>query len=178
MRPHKLNPFGYLLILLIAAAPAISETAPATDAPTDLDRFIALAGTWEGTVTHNNGEPEPATVTYRVTAGGSAVSETLFADTPHEMLTVFYMDEGKLSLTHYCMLKNQPEMSAVDHEDPNTLAFRFTGGDNIKDPSQGMHMHEAAYTFTDKDHLTSTWVMHHNGEPAGGATLTLQRVKD
>jgi len=178
MTTPRLKTLFATLILIFATAPAISETPQAADAPTDLDRFIALAGTWEGTVIHNDGEPETATVTYRVTAGGSAVAETLFVGTPHEMLTVFYLDEGKLTLTHYCMLKNQPQMSVIDHEDSNTIAFSFTDGDNIQDPSQDMHMHEAAYTFVDDDQLVSTWTMYHNGEPAGTASLELQRKQE
>ncbi len=175
---HKLNALCATLILILVAAPAISETHQAVDTPSALDRFKSLAGTWEGTVIHNDGEPEAATVTYRVTAGGSAVSETLFAGTPNEMLTVFYMDGDKLALTHYCMLANQPRMTAPDAAASDTVAFSFSGGDNIEDPNQGMHMHEAAYTFTDANHLSSTWVMHHNGEPTGQAIIKLQRKKD
>lgn len=178
MHTRRLTPLGYLLVLLFAAAPAISETPPTEAPPTSLDRFKALAGTWEGTVTHQDADPEHVTVTYRVTAGGSAVAETLFKDTPHEMLTVFYMDGDQLTLTHYCMLANQPQMTATDSDNPNTTTFSFAGGANIKDPAKDMHMHEAAYTFIDADHIRTTWAMHHNGEPAGGATITLKRVKN
>ena len=162
-------------LCVCGAVAAEMSSQPAT--PTALDRFKALAGTWEGTVTHGD-EPQPATVTYAVTAGGSAVAETLFPGTEHEMLTVFYLDDGKLTLTHYCMLGNQPRMQAATASDDGTVAFTFAGGANIADPKQDMHMHEASYTFIDAGHLRATWTMYQQGEPAHEAVIELQRKKD
>ena len=44
-----------------------------------------------------------ATVTYKVTSGGSAVVETIGPGTEHEMVTVIHPDGDDLMLTHYCM---------------------------------------------------------------------------
>ena len=72
----------------------------------------SLAGTWKATVDMGGG-PMPVTAQYRVTSGGSAVEERLFADTPKEMITIYHDRNGKLALTHYCMLCNRPAMTLV-----------------------------------------------------------------
>ena len=46
----------------------------------------------------------------RTTGGGSAVTETLFPGTAHEMMSVYHMDGDDLVLTHYCAGGNQPRM--------------------------------------------------------------------
>lgn len=173
---HLVKPVSVAAIVCICTA-VVAEMSSPPATPTELDRFKALAGTWEGTVTHGD-EPQHATVTYAVTAGGSAVAETLFPGTEHEMLTVFYLDDGKLTLTHYCMLGNQPRMQAAPASGDDTVAFNFAGGTNIADPKQDMHMHEASYTFTDADHLRTTWTMYQQGEPAHQAVIELQRKRD
>lgn len=177
MTTHKLTVLLTALVLIFAALPVISETHQPADTPSELDRFKALAGTWEGTVIHNDGEPEPATVTFRVTAGGSAVIETEFAGTEHEMITVFHLVDGQLTLTHYCMLGNQPTMQAQEGEDPGHVRFDYADGTNI-DPGKDMHMHAAEYRFIDNDHITSTWTLYNEGQPTGNATLDLKRKKD
>src|SRR5437016_10617001 len=75
----------------------------------EFERMKSLAGTWKGT--HDMGKgPMEVTVVYTVVAGGSAVEERFFAGTPNEMVTMYHDKQGKLSLTHYCMLHNQPGM--------------------------------------------------------------------
>jgi len=170
-----------LLLLYIAGTSfgdAPAETQAQAPVPTALEHFKSLAGTWEGTAKHGEGEPESVAVAYAVTAGGSAVAETLFVGSPHEMLTVFYLAEGELMLTHYCMLANQPQMKASGADESGTVGFTFAGGTNIPDPQQDMHMHEASYTFIDDDHISATWTMYHEGVPANQAVIDLHRVKD
>ena len=45
-------------------------------------------------------------VSYRVTAGGSAILETTAAGTPMEMISMYHDRGGKLFMTHYRMLGN------------------------------------------------------------------------
>src|SRR5438309_5279140 len=61
------------------------------------EKIKALAGEWEakGTGEHSG------TVSYKVTAGGSAVLETLFGGSDHEMVTLYYLEGGDLAMTHY-----------------------------------------------------------------------------
>jgi hypothetical protein len=113
---------------------------------------------------------------YRVTSGGSAVVETVFAGSDHEMVTVYHLDGDDLVLTHYCMLGNQPRMKAERGSDPKKSVFKFAGGTNIK-PDSDLHMHEAVFEFIDDDHFTSSWTLYRDGKPATVAKIDLRRVK-
>ena len=56
----------------------------------------------------------PRMAEYRVTASGTAVVETLFPGSDHEMVSVYTKDKksGDLLMTHYCGLGNQPRSAA------------------------------------------------------------------
>ena len=88
-------------VLTSAAALAAADPhAHGADAPSPLDRLKALEGTRTGTAGMGVGEPAPLTVNWHVTAAGSAVVETQFAGTPHEMLTVYTAQGPQLVLAH------------------------------------------------------------------------------
>src|SRR5262245_49934395 len=105
------------------------------------DRIKALAGEW--TVTKGGGEDEHhgGNVSYKVTAGGSAVQETLFGGTEHEMVTMYYADGDNLELTHYCMLQNRPHMRAEPSSSDKKIVFKCVSGKDNKIEDE-MHMHE------------------------------------
>src|SRR5438132_14283366 len=63
-----------------------------------LDVLKRLAGDWVGKAKHGSQEHD-ATASYKVTSGGSAVVETLFGGTEHEMVTVYHHDGDDLVLT-------------------------------------------------------------------------------
>ena len=115
-------------------------------------------------------------MTYATTAGGSAVVETLFAGSEHEMVSVYHMDGDQLVMTHYCLLGNQPTMTAQADEG-DTLVFLFTGGTNMETENDP-HMHKATFTFLSDDHLQSQWTMYQDGQPMETATLDLHRKTD
>lgn len=167
-------------ILLLASPLAAADPAPAapkseTKAPTSpLDRLKGLAGTWTGTGGHGEQKMEMSVV-YRVTGGGSAVVETLFPGTEHEMVTVYHMNGDRLELTHYCAAGNQPHMVAEPSKDPNVLSFRCAGGTNMKESD--MHMHAATLTFLDADRMKGVWSSVRDGKPAGDAVFDLARKK-
>ena len=74
-----------------------------------LKSMKALAGTWEGTHTMH-GKEIPATIEYKVSSNGSTVVETMFPGTAHEMVNVYHDKSGKLAMTHYCSVGNQPHL--------------------------------------------------------------------
>jgi hypothetical protein len=156
-----------LALLAIGTASAAAHAADATTAR--FDKLKALAGDW--TKPDGDGTVEAS---YRVTAGGTAVVETLFPGTPHEMVTVFTVDKGDLVLTHYCAEGNQPRMKALKGGDASAIDFKFDGGGNIKSPKDG-HMHEASFAFKDADHLTSKWQFYKDGKPGELAEFNLVR---
>lgn len=153
--------------LVIGAASLV--TLAADTATARFDKLKALAGDW----TKSDGDGSVA-ASYRVTAGGTAVVETLFPGTPHEMVTVFTVDKGDVVLTHYCAEGNQPHMKAVKGGDANAIDFKFDGAGNMKSPNDG-HMHEARFAFKDADHLTSTWQFYKDGKPGEKAEFILVR---
>ena len=64
---------------------------------------------------------------YAVTAGGTAVMETVFPGTQHEMVTVYHADGPDIVLQHFCMEGNQPRMRAKAPAAAR-VEFAFDGG--------------------------------------------------
>jgi hypothetical protein len=153
-----------ILCFLVAAAFVLAEEGmpkpPRTNA--QLDLMKGLAGEWLRV--GEDGKPtDTVGATYRVTSGGSAVIETLLPGTDHEMITMYYLDGDDLVLTHYCALANQPHMKADPKSAEKTISFKFAGGANI-DATKDMHMHDAVFTFADKDHLKTAWTLWAGGK--------------
>src|SRR5260370_37029283 len=65
-----------------------------------LDPLKQLAGQWTGKGKHGDHEMD-ATVTYKVTSGGTAVMETLDPGGEHEMVTGDHQDGDDLGPTHH-----------------------------------------------------------------------------
>lgn len=140
--------------------------------PSKLDVIRKLAGDW--VQVGEDGKPTNKVVaTYRLTAGGSAVEETLFRGTPHEMITIYHMDGNDLVLTHYCVTGNQPRMKA-EKQTGDTLVFKCAGGTNMKSENDD-HMHQATIIFKDDDHIQSAWEEFKDGKNVMTASLNLTR---
>jgi hypothetical protein len=171
-----------LVLLLSAFAVAVlaaddkKEDRKETGKNPGLEKFKQLAGEWEGKETEGLHEGQKLNVKYKVTAGGSAVVETLFPGTEQEMVTVIHPDGDELVLTHYCMLGNQPHMKAEGKGDGDKIAFKFTGASNLKS-DKDMHMHDATYTFVDKDTLKTEWTHYMDGKAGGKVVFELKRKK-
>jgi hypothetical protein len=146
------------------------------DQPSRLELFKQLAGEWVGTSTPQMKEFPKVHVMYKVTSGGSAVVETLFPGTEHEMVTVIHQDGDDLLLTHYCMLGNQPHMKAPAKGDGNKVAFKFVRATNLKS-EKDIHMHDVTFTFVDKDTLKAQWTHFKDGKSAGKVVIELKRKK-
>jgi len=161
------------VLVALACSLAVSCSAPgghaadptsAATAQAGFERMKALEGEWTG-----EGPADasgPMTVTYELTGGGSALVETLFADTPGEMVTIYTIEDGDLMLTHYCSLGNQPRMRAEPLQG-DVLVFRFAGGANI-DPARDDHMHDARYEFVAQDELLIEFTGWSGGRPDTG----------
>jgi len=139
----------------------------------EYERMKQLVGVWEGT-SNMGKEGQRVRVEYRLTAGGSAIVETLFPGTSEEMISVYYDNKGKLSMTHYCMLQNRPFMK-LQKAGPDTLDFVFSKGGGI-DPKKDAHMHALIISFVDKDHIVENWTYFEDGKEKGVTKLNLSRV--
>ena len=143
-----------------AAAPTAKS---ALSPPHLLDRLKALAGDWSAEGLDGNSAPN-ARMRYEVTANGSAVVETLFPGSAHEMRTVYVKDGDDVVLTHYCASTHHPRMRAKPSSD-GTLRFEFDGAMNF-DPARDPHMHDATLTFVGPDQIRSRWSFWLDGKPA------------
>jgi hypothetical protein len=134
-------------------------------------QLTQLVGDWIGKSANH---PEDAVVSYRLTAGGSALVETLFAGTPMEMVSVYTCEGEEVVMTHYCMLGNQPRMATHSGTGTDKMEFVFRDGGNITSPND-QHMHSLILFFKDHDHVDQEWGCHENGKPIAPHLIALTR---
>lgn len=163
-----------LAITMALSAADAPPTPPAIKHSAEFERMKALVGTWAGKTDMGQG-PIEMTVQYRLVSGGSVLEEKCFAGTPNEMTTMFYDKDGKLALTHYCMLGNRPAM-VMKSADSKSIRFDFdkTCGINVKKES---HMHALTLTFDDADTITANCKAIMDGKELPEHATTLKRVK-
>jgi hypothetical protein len=169
--------FTSLLAVTLLAASACfvsaADAAPSKKASAEFERMKTLAGTWKGQVDIGKG-PEELTVQYRVIAAGSVVEERSFPGTPNEMVTMYYDKDGKLALTHYCMLGNRPAMS-LKSSDAKTISFQMDEACGI-DCAKESHMNAVSLRFDDADTLTTSCKALIDGKATPEKATTLKRV--
>jgi hypothetical protein len=148
-------------------------------------RLKTLAGTWNGQLVsadeaakkkeHSDAHPAESTVTYRLTGAGSALVETQFPGTGHEMVSVYHLDGEDLRMTHYCAIGNQPRVKLDRvHSRPDHLIFVFDGGSNLN-PKKDMHIHGLEVTFHKDGRVTSAWESYLGGKSAGTTSFVMTR---
>ena len=140
----------------------------------EFEQMKQLVGAWEGT-SNMGKEGKKVRVEYRLTAGGSALVETLFPGSDEEMVSVYHDRKGKLAMTHYCMFHNQPRMT-LRKADAKTIELGFAKNNDIN-PAKEAHMHDLSITFTDHDHIVQKWTMFEKGKAKDVATFNLTRVR-
>src|SRR6185503_1666947 len=111
------------LLLATTVWLAAEEPAKPTSGSPEFERMKTLVGTWQGKTDMGQG-PVDITVQFRLIAAGTVLEERVLAGTPNEMVTMYYDQGGKLSLTHYCMLGNRPAMQ-LKSSDAKTISFNF-----------------------------------------------------
>lgn len=161
---------------LLAASIAVVAGEPPKPKPAspEFERLKSLVGTWKGTTDMGDGPVEMVSH-YRLIAGGTALEEKVFAGTPNEMTTMYYDKNGKLALTHYCVLGNRPGM-VLDSADAGTLRFAFDKTCGIN-PKKESHMHALTLTFVDADTITASCKAYMDGKEMPDHPVTMKRVK-
>jgi hypothetical protein len=150
--------FTVLLFLAFSSfARAGTETKAGPKSTPEFDTIKSLAGAWT-TTAEMEGKKETVKTTYKVTSGGSAVEETLFAGTPHEMVSVYFLDQGKVMMTHYCTMANQPRMRMSDASKPKKIEFKMVDATGMQTPQDAV-MGAMTLSVKDKDHMTEEWSM-------------------
>lgn len=155
---------GLVPALALAAVLVVPTLAEAGSAAEAFEGLKALEGDWVAAEDGPMTQKGQLVSRYRVTAAGTAVVETEFPGTEHEMVTVYYREGDTLVLDHYCMEGNQPRMRARDF-DGSRMRFRFDGGGNVADPGRDRHMHSAWIDLVGPDEIRSEWTEVEAGEP-------------
>ncbi len=150
---------------------------PSDQTSAELARIKSLAGRWKSTTSMFGKPNEKVFTEYEVTANGSAVLERIFPGTPQEMISVYYDDDkGKLAMTHYCIMRNRPNLKLVKSTN-DSIVMDVTKVEGLKsknDPSMGA----VTIQFKDKDHFTSTCSSRGKGsENHPPMTMEFTRVK-
>jgi len=165
--------------------PAAQSSAPKSDAQKSFDQLKTLAGTWHASITTDPpmkemGNGAIGDVSLRVTSRGNALvhemGEAGKQDDPTKYdhpVTMFYLDNDRLVLTHYCDAGNRPRMAARTSPDGKTLEFDFL---DVAGNTQYGHMEHAVFTFIDANHHTEDWTFKMKGDKLMHAHLDLQRA--
>ena len=169
----KINLITSICALFLSAIVHAGD-APAKKSSAEFERMKTLVGTWQGKADMGQG-PVDLTVQYRVIAAGSVVEERTMVGTPNEMVSMYFDNkDGKLALTHYCMLGNRPEM-VLKTSTSDTLAFEFNKECGI-DCGKESHMNALKLRFDDVNTLTTNCSAIIDGKKAPEHSTTLKRV--
>src|SRR5271165_1202230 len=181
--PRFLLSVALLSLSTVAFAQSAATPAP-SDAQKSFDQLKTLAGTWTGPVTVDPPQPEwtkdPLWVSMRVTSRGNAlVHEMKKPGTPDDPskddpITLLYMDNDRLTLTHYCDAGNRPRMVAKASPDGKTVEFDFV---DVAGSTQYGNMHHATFTMIDANHHTEDWTFMLPGDKHLQAHFDLQRAR-
>jgi hypothetical protein len=176
MRPPRLLLAAALLSSFAASHAALADS----DAKGSFDKLKALDGVWEGPITTDPPVEElPAgtktKVWLRVTSMGNALMHEMKTEgRPDDPITMLYLDEGRLLLTHYCDAGNRPRMEGKATADGKTVEFEYL---DISGSTQYGHMHRTAFTVIDADHHTEDWTFMLPGDKHVRAHFDLRRAK-
>ncbi len=175
----KIAVFTLMILLVLAlsslGASAGEEMGPPVPHSKDFDRMKGFVGSWEGSANMGKGL-EQFRVTYELTSAGNAVVERFAAGTSHEMVTVYHDYNGRLAMTHYCSLGNQPHME-LKNPGGNDLSFVLSETAPGLVSLNEMHMHALTIAVDGKDSITHTWTLYDKGEKKNDVVVKLTRVK-
>src|SRR2546423_6105371 len=181
MKPTR---FSLFLLLLSLSTPAFAQHAheasaePASPDAKAFEQLKTLAGSWTGQLTTTPVVP-PVSGSFvqfslRVTSRGNAlVHEMSVSGLPDHPLTMFYLDGGRMTLTHYCDAGNRPRMVGKLSPDGKTLEFDFL---DLSGGNERGHMHHAVFTSVDGNHHTEDWTYMTPGDVPMRAHFDLQRT--
>jgi hypothetical protein len=144
-----------VLAIALAATAALAQS----DAQKSFTQLKSLTGSWEG----KTPDGKPLLVSFRETAGGSALMSEILGTGPENMISMINMDgPNKLLMTHYCGAGNQPRMQASVSPDGKTITFTFFDGTNIAPGAA--HMQSVVLTMLENNHHTEDWTFVDHGK--------------
>ena len=172
MKSHR---FMLFAVLLSMSTVAFGQS----DAQKSFDKLKTLAGSWEGHVTAVPSDPDidnkVVHASLRVTSMGNAIVHEMTGEgRPDDPITMLYMDDNRLLLTHYCDAGNRPRMTGKMSPDGKTVEFDFL---DVAGSTQYGHMDHAVFTVIDANHHTEDWTYMQPGDKPVHAHVELTRAK-
>ena len=164
---------------------SVDQPAP-SQAQKSFTEMKTLAGTWQGPVKVDPPQPEmengkPMEISLRVTSRGNALvhemKEAGSTDDPTKYdhpVTMFYLDDDRLILTHYCDAGNRPRMVARKSPDGNRVEFDFI---DVAGSTKYGHMQHAVFNIIDANHHTEDWTFLLPGNKPILAHMDLRRAR-
>jgi hypothetical protein len=153
---NKSTRFAIAVFVALIAAAAYAQS----DAQKSFNQLKVLSGSWEGT----GSDGKQVQVSFRDTAGGSALVSEIHGHGPEDMVSMFHMDgPDRLLITHYCAAGNQPRMQASASPDGKTITFDFLDATNLATPDAG-HMQRVVFSMLDANHHTEDWTFVDHGK--------------
>jgi hypothetical protein len=153
------------LLMLLTTAAFAESGSEATFA-----KLKSLEGNWSG----KTSEGQPVQISYRLTSGGSALMGEIQGK--EDMVSMFNMDGGRLLMTHYCAVGNQPRMVAVASPDGKTITFNYVDATNLLGAQPG-HMDRMVVTMIDANHYSEEWDFATTSAPKMHERFDMQRTK-
>lgn len=160
----------FLAVVAALCASAISAAAAPAEGPDDqavYDRIKSLAGNWTGHMEDPLAGP-PVTVRYEVASAGRAVIEYQNPGQSFEMVTVYFLADGKLRATHFCGAGNQPAYKLGGESTKDLLLLEFDGGTGF-DADRDGHVRKGEIRFVSSDRIEHRW-FHYVGPKEQGVT--------
>jgi len=143
-------------LVLLTAASAFAQS----EAQKSFNQLKTLSGSWESKASDGHA----LEVTFRDTAGGSALMSEIHGHGPENMISMFHLDgPNRLLITHYCGSGNQPRLQASASPDGKTIAFDFVDATNLASPDDG-HMQRLVIAMIDANHHTEEWTFVDHGK--------------
>jgi len=172
--PKNLRTFlpAVLATAVCLSAVTVAQAAGPDHAAT-YEKLRSLAGTWTGRM-EDPLEGPPVTVRYEVTSNGKAIVEYQNPDETFEMVTVYYLADGKLQATHYCAAGNQPAYRLDDKSTAELALLEFAGGTGF-DPDKDGHVHQGEIRFLSPDRIEHRWFHFVGPKELGSTHWFLQR---
>ncbi|MCI0415536.1 hypothetical protein L0222_22405 [bacterium] len=137
-----------------------TELAKKSKSAVAFEQLSSLVGEWKGVQ-----DGIEITLTYTLTADGSALMEEFRPAKGPVMITMFSVEGNHLIATHYCSAGNQPQMitKAIQEPQGKPLVFSLLRVTGMRSP-EDWHNTGLEVLLEDKDHLTQKWTYIYKGK--------------
>src|SRR6185369_15449451 len=92
----------------------------------------------------------------------TVIMERCNVGTPHEMVTMYHPNGKTVTMTHYCMLGNQPQLT-LTKSDNKTMSFEMKGTQGIHSKNE-MHMHAMNLQWISDKEIVQEWTGYDKGK--------------